>query len=251
MDWGFESPLRHISSDIYNVDMLEKVVFITKPKREKLFFTKPKIGINFVPNAQCTNNCLFCKPNIPAMKKLLRTDVTINKEYSNDRIVEDILKIYKKNKNCSEVVITGTIGEPLLFFDKLVDIISKIKEKIKLPVRLNTNGQIETASNLKSKNGAILLEKSGLDSVAISLNAINSKDYNFICQPRNKNIFNEVVKFIRACNKIKIKTFISFVDYSKSNKYNKLPQIDIQSIEKFAKNIGLKKEQILLRPIIE
>jgi wyosine [tRNA(Phe)-imidazoG37] synthetase (radical SAM superfamily) len=88
------------------------------------------------------------------------------------------------------------------------------------------------------------LEEAVLDFILISLNAVNSKDYCAICQPKVDDVFNHLLSFIRRANSSKIKMYVSFIlDCNKD---------DIQKKSKaaylaFALSLGLREEQILWR----
>ena len=226
-----------------------KIVYIATPNKNIAFSTK-RIAVNFIPYGSCTNNCIFCRPNIPAMEDLFNHKVILEKEIKNNEIISEVINLQKQNKDCTEIVITGSIGEPLLYLDKLIRLIQELKKLTTLSIRLNTNGQAEIIIPDKSlKEIATLLENSGLDSIAISLNAINKEDYKKLCQPKNDNSFESIIGFIKACNKTKIKTYISFVDYSKT--HPNWPEINKSEIEKFLNNLGIKENQIIYRPLIE
>lgn len=207
-----------------------------------------RIAILLVPNNECTNRCLFCEPNIPILEKIIGNKLTLYKEPSINQIIKEVKIIYNKNKDTTEIVIGGGIGEPLLRFNKLLKLILKLKKEISIPIRINTNGQ---ASAILSKysNAEIckFLEKAGLDSIMISLNAVTKKDYNTLCKPKLQTAFKSTVNFIKACNKSNIKTYISFIDYPKSLGY---PKLNKTKIKTFLTKLGLNKNQIIYRPII-
>lgn len=226
----------------------KKIAFSSAPNAKIVFCTK-KIIINFVPYGKCTNSCVFCGPNINAMKKITATDVLLKNKYSVDEMIKATIYVYKNGKNYSEIVITGTIGEPLLFFKKLLKLIKELKKNLPLPVRLNTNGQASVILSKPEKNICEKLKQVGLDAIAISLNAINNKDYNKLCKPKNKNAFGSVVRFIKAANNSGIKTYISFVDYTKE--HPEYPKINKIKIKRFCKTAGLENSQIIFRPMIE
>jgi len=232
-----------------NMTNLEKIAYVVNPSESIAFSTK-RIGVNFVPKGKCTNTCVFCKPNISYMKLLVNHDVVLDKEYSIEEMVGAVSKVYEENPDCSEIFISGTIGEPLLYFDKLVQFVSELKKKFPLRIRLNTNGQASSINTKYSSQQACeILERAGLDSVVISLNAINEKDYNFVCKPKNSGVFESVLDFIIASNQSRIETFVSFVDYSK--KYLDLPILDYAKIKDFCEDgLGIKESQIVYRPLI-
>lgn len=229
--------------------MSKEIAYIASPS-DKLAFVSKRIGVNFVPRGECTNKCVFCKPNIPAMRKLVGREVLLSQEHSVEEMAHAVSDAYTEASDCSEIIITGTIGEPLLYLDKLLQLIPEVKRRTSLPVRLNTNGQATVIRpEYSSQEVCEMLESSGLDSVAISLNAINEKDYNLVCRPEHPGSFDSALDFIRASSKSGIETFVSFVDYSETHK--ELPRLDKRKIKSFCETLGIPEHQIIYRPIIE
>lgn len=230
-------------------DNLEKIAYVVNPSKEIAFSTK-RIGVNFVPRGRCTNRCVFCEPNISSIKAVINHDIVLDRDYSVEEMLRATLKVYEENSDCSEIFISGTIGEPLLYFDKLAQLISQLKRKIPLPIRLNSNGQA-TIINSKYSSFELCerLQEAGLDSVVVSLNAVNERDYNLVCKPKLSGAFESVLDFIRASVQSKIETFVSFVDYPRG--YLELPVLDKSKIKYFCKNeLGVKDSQIIYRPLI-
>jgi len=228
---------------------LEKLVYIASPS-EKIAFSSKRIGVNFVPHGECTNRCVFCAPNIPAMEKVVDHEVLLKDDYTVDEMVEAALKAYEQNPDCSEIIITGTIGEPLLYFDRLLEFIPRIKSKTSLPVRLNTNGQATLIlPEYSSQEVCQMLEKAGLDSVAVSLNATNEEDYNLLCKPKRPHAFDSVIDFVKASSKSKIETYASFIDYYQT--HPDFPRLDKKQVREFCEMLGVPEDHIIYRPIIE
>lgn len=232
-----------------NSKNLEKIVYIVSPSKN-IAFSNKRICVNFVPCGSCTNRCIFCAQNISAMEKVVDHEVLLKEDYTINEMVNATLKVYKQNPDCSEIIITGTIGEPLLYFDKLVKFIQRIKSKTSLPIRLNTNGQATLIlPGYSSQEVCLMLEKAGLDSVVISLNAINLEDYNKLCKPKQHNAFDSVLDFIKNACQSQIETYVSFVDYSKT--HPDFPSLNKKQIKKFCESIGVSEDHIVYRPIIE
>jgi len=208
-----------------------------------------RIGILFVPNSKCTNSCLFCGPNVPILEKMVDHKLILSKAPSVRGILADVKKLYAKNKDTTELCIGAGIGEPLLYFNTLLKLISELKKEIPVPIRLNTNGQATAIlPEYSTKKISDLLQKSGLNSIMISLNSINEKDYNKLCNPKFQNAFKSTISFIKACNKSKINTIVSFVDYPASLGY---PILNKKKIDVFRIKIGLNKDQIVYRPYFQ
>lgn len=218
---------------------------------DKIAFESKRIVVNFVPYGRCTNRCIFCTPNIPAIKQAVNADVLLSRSYPLDDMVQAVSDAHQQNPDCKEVVITGTIGEPLLFLTKLLDFIPRIKQATSLPVRLNTNGQASrifypqyTALQVSKR-----LETAGLDSVVVSLNAVTEVDYNFLCRPRFHNAFMSVLEFVRIVQSTRIETYVSFVDYSKT--HPDYPPLNKQVIRGFGRFMGIQSNHIIFRPLLE
>lgn len=224
-------------------------MYIASPSG-KIAFSSKRISVNFVPRGDCTNRCVFCAPNIPAMEKAVDHEVLLKEDYTVDEMVEATSKAYAQNSDCSEIVITGTIGEPLLYFDRLLEFIPRIKRKTSLPVRLNTNGQATLIlPEYSSQEVCQMLEVAGLDSVVVSLNATNEKDYVRLCNPKQPGAFDSVLDFVKTSTKSKIGIYVSFVEYSKI--HPDFPSLDRSKIKEFCEMLGIPEDRIVYRPIIE
>jgi TatD family-associated radical SAM protein len=205
--------------------------------------------INLIGKYACTNNCIFCtrprkqkdigKPNI--YEKKAESLLYLSKSPSVARILNEIKKNIRSDDK--EIAIIG-LGEPLIYFDKILKLIKSIKSKYKIKVRIDTNGQIECYH----KDAASKLEEAGLDEIRISLNAVNNNDYDKICRPKRKDAYKKLLKFIDDCNESKIKTFISFVMGFKINGISSKPE---KEYIKFAKRLGINKENIILRVFVK
>jgi len=246
-----------------------KTTYVTVPTEEDIIGTKPKfipyqyystkegtqfrsekrIVAIFVPYSECTNRCIFCSPNIPVMEELVKHKLTLNREFSVDEMMNDMKGVYERNRDSSEIVIGGGIGEPLLYFNKLPKLISRLKKEIPLPIRVNTNGQASVILPQYSTDDVCkILEGAGLDSIMISLNAVNEKNYNILSQPKLERAFKSTVEMIKVCNESKLETYVSFLDYSEARP--NYPKLDKNEIKSFLQPLGLKEEQIVYRPFI-
>lgn len=222
-------------------------VYIAKPNNS-YFFTKPKLGIGFVPKGACTNNCVFCKPNIEAMEAINPNTPHITpRKYSTEEYAQRVIEELGKGKDVDEIVITGIIGEPLLYYKDLKALIRRLREISSLPIRLNTNGQASLITHKSPNEVANELSDIGLTTVTVSLNAINEADYQQLCQPKMKGAFQDTVAFVKACRNTPLHTQISFVDYSGQEK--DWPAINKESVYQFAeKQLGIGKDDVIFRP---
>jgi TatD family-associated radical SAM protein len=232
-----------------NSDNFKKLAYIVQPD-EKIAFSGKRIAVNFVPYGRCTNQCVFCSPNIKAIEKIAGHEVLLKRDYELDELIEEVVKSYDLNSDCSEIIITGTIGEPLLYFDRLLKFIKKIKKRISLPVRLNTNGQANIIlTQYSSLQACRMLEEAGLDSAVISLNAIYKKDYEILCKPKQSGAFESVLDFIKYLSQTRIEAYVSFVDYTKT--FPNLPFLDKNKINNFCSKLGINEGHVIYRPIID
>ena len=223
-------------------------VYLAAPSKD-YFFAKPKLGIGFVPNGACTNDCVFCRPNVDAMQKVNEGApiITPGKFSVQDYLtrVDSLLK-QGGGEPPDEIVITGVIGEPLLYYKNLLDLIRGLKKISALPVRLNTNGQAALITRKPAETVAQELNEAGLDTLAISLDAINENDYNIVCQPKLKGAFQSVLDFIKA-GMGKINTVLTFVDYAGHKP--EWPILDKDAIHRYAEeNFHLPQANVIFRP---
>jgi TatD family-associated radical SAM protein len=223
-------------------------VYIAEPS-EAFFFDKPKLGIGFVPNGACTNECIFCEPNIPAMEKQNpETPHRAPRKYTVTEYTSRVMELLDRRPEIDEIVITGIIGEPLLFLDNLTELLASLKKRSALPIRLNTNGQASVITNQKSEEVAQRLKQAGLDKVAISVNAVSENDYNQLCRPKLQGAYDSVIEFIRASKAAGLNIALSFVDYSKYRQ--DWPAIKKEEVYRFAEQFGLTKDDVIFRPYI-
>jgi len=146
----------------------------------------------------------------------------------------------KVDKKLVEEFVFCGIGEPLLYLDKVLGITKHIKKEYHKPVRINTNGQAYLI--YPNRNVADELEQSGVNSVSVSLNTLDSEAYKMLHKPRHMEAFDSVLKFVKDCNASKIYTMVSFLEF---------PKIIRQKVLEFAKSLGLKEEQVRFRPFIK
>ena len=144
-------------------------------------FKKPKLTYLFLEltNA-CNLNCIHCGSDCSTLKKT----------FLNYQLISDLLNEVAENYNPREIMICITGGEPLLHSD-LEKIIKLAKEKGFL-VGMTTNATL--VSEEKAKN----LSKSGLDTIAVSLDGIGKTHDKF----RNvNNSFEKAIEGIRNFQK--------------------------------------------------
>ena len=172
---------------------------------------------------KCTNKCTFCIRNT---KDSIGNsgNLWLEKEPSYDEIIKELnlidLSKYK------EIVFCG-YGEPMFRLNDIIDISKFIKKNYKVPIRINTNGH----ANLIHKKDITYMLENLIDSISISLNAKNSKQYEEHCIPVfGDKTYNEVLDFAIKCKKYIPKVTLSVV--------NIISDEDIKECEKIVNDIG-------------
>ena len=122
---------------------------------------------------RCSNRCDFCIRN--------NGDGAYGSAslwLSHEPSVEEIIKsIDASNPNqYSELVFCG-YGEPTERLEDLIEVAKHVKEKYALKIRINTNGH----SSLIHKFDTAPMYAEVIDTVSISLNAPNAKEYDRVC----------------------------------------------------------------------
>lgn len=182
---------------------------------------------------RCTNSCVFCN------KKLLQQAVNVSLELTKEPTSKEIISELDKAKPKGEIVFCG-VGEPLLRINTVLDVCRYAKER-DIKTRLNTNGQAYLIH--PERNVALELKEAGLDSIFISLNALDRNEYEKKCRPsfymkKKYNVQKQVMKFAKDCKKNKLKTTLTFVDC----KLNK------EACQKLAQKLNVKSK---IRPLLE
>lgn len=173
---------------------------------------------------RCSNRCDFCIRNygdgVGDSENLW-----LDREPTVDETVQDILK---NVSGCKELVFCG-YGEPLMRLDDVIAVIKAVKPKIGIPIRINTNGQadlIHGRQTAKDLEGLV-------DTVSISLNAPNAKEYEEICHSDyGEKAYVAMLKFAADCKKYIPNVAFSVVDV--------MDQDDIEKCRKIAEDIGVK-----------
>ncbi len=171
----------------------------------------------------CTNSCVFCL-------RSQKDDVCGAEMWHDDKFtLDDVIEQFKKYSPTPKQVVFCGYGEPFLKKDMMKEFAQYLrKNHPEIKIRVNTNGH----ANAIYKTNVAEEFKDLLDEASISLNSDNSEQYNEICQPIIENAFEEVKKFIAACNEVGIKTVASIV-----TGFDKR-EINIENCEKIAKSLG-------------
>lgn len=160
---------------------------------------------------KCNNDCEFCIRNhgdgIEGYKLWLKKEPT----------VEEIKTELKDAERYQEVVFCG-FGEPLFRIDDLIEVAKFLKSK-NIKTRINTNGQAELIT--KRKDTALRL-KGLIDTINISLNGIDAKDYVKACRPREgEKAYYAMLDFTKECVKYIPEVIMSVVDVIGAEKIEK------------------------------
>lgn len=162
---------------LFGVGQIDQAAKIAYPIRNALYLN--------ITN-RCSNRCVFCAKfrDFAVKGHQLKLD--------HEPDVAEILAAIGDPTRYEEVVFCG-YGEPLLRLDTLVAVARQLKSQ-GVRIRVNTDG---LANLVHGRN--ILPELEGLvDSLSVSLNASNARQYQQLCQsPFGENAFSAVTDFIR------------------------------------------------------
>jgi len=200
--------------------------------------------VNIIPHYSCINDCLFCsrprdgredvhQQNIYEQKA--GTSLYLAKLPSVDAIVHAIEQDIQVTD--TELAFVG-LGESLQFLPTVLAVLKYVKGRYGIKTRVDTNGLV----TCRYPNAAEQLAHC-LDEIRISLNAINSDEYNVLCRPRPHDAFKHLTSFVRQIIDVKIDTHVSFVaDFSLSRTREEYTQ--------FAESLGIQKNHIIFRDYI-
>lgn len=172
---------------------------------------------------RCSNACVFCirkdEPTVNGVDELW-----LEREPTEEEIFEDILK--RDLNQYNELVFCG-YGEPSYRLDEICRIAKAVKKIYPIKTRLNTNGH----GNLIFKEDITPQLEGAFDTVSISLNAKNKKEYNDLCRPVFDNAFEALLDFGR-----KAKAYANVV----FTIVNILSEEDQEACRKICASIGTK-----------
>ncbi|MBN2121560.1 radical SAM protein [Candidatus Micrarchaeota archaeon] len=203
--------------------------------------------VNSVGNYACINSCRFCgrKAAMEGRPNIYEKKAGGNLYLPRAPLAEDILPLAKeriRKRMPDEIVFVG-LGEPLLNFPAVCDSIRGLRAfGYSGEISLNTNGAVARWGNMPAQ-----LKGAGLDSVRISVNAVNNVEYNKLCRPKDKDAFLRVCRFLQECAKCGIEVFASFVVGFEEGKIKTKP---FRHYRAFALMLGVELPNILRREYV-
>lgn len=172
---------------------------------------------------KCSNACDFCVRNL---KDALYNDLWLQREPDLHEILDDI---FSRNLNKYNQLVFCGFGEPLERIDIVLQVCKRVKEKYKIPIRINTNGQ---ANKIHDRDVTVEF-KSIVDSISISLNAGNSEEYDKICHSIfGKDAFEAILDFTSKCKAVIEDVQLSIVDC--------LPKEQIEQCKNISNKLGVR-----------
>lgn len=176
---------------------------------------------------RCSNACTFCvrtkHDNVNG-----EDDLWLEREPTVDEIKQDFMT--RDLDKYNQVVFCG-YGEPTERFDDLISVAKWLKSiKPDMPIRINTNGQ----ANLINDRDVTPDMEGIIDTVSISLNAPNAKEYQELCISRyGEEAFSKLQEFAVLSKKYVGEVVFSVVDKT-------MPPEDIEACRNIAEKCGVK-----------
>lgn len=111
----------------------------------------------------------------------------------------------------------------------IIEVCKEVKKKSSIPIRINTNGH---ANMFYAKDITPLL-KGLVDSISISLNAKNAKEYQDICQSDyGEEAYDGMLDFAARCKEYVPEVILTVVDV--------MDREDIEACRRIAHRVGVK-----------
>lgn len=174
----------------------------------------------------CTNSCVFCL-------RSQKDDVCGHEMWHDDNYtLDDIIEQFNGFKSSAKEVVFCGYGEPFLKKDMMKEFCKYLRKNYpELKIRVNTNGH----ANAIYKTNIAEEFKGLIDSVSISLNSDNSKEYDEICKPKIENAYEAMKDFARSCKAAGIDVSMSIV-----TGFDNVHKINVENCRKIADEIGAK-----------
>jgi len=173
---------------------------------------------------RCPCDCVFCiRQNGDSVGDA--QSLWLEREPTLEEIIDEFEKTDKTG--CPEVVFCG-YGEPLSRLDVVLDTCKYIRRNSDMKIRINTNGLSDL---INGKPTAPLLE--GLvDTVSVSLNASNKKEYLRLTRPAyGEKSFEAMLKFAWECKKYVPNVVFTVVDV--------ISEEEIEACRQLAQKMGI------------
>ena len=179
---------------------------------------------------KCNCNCEFCLRRGKAEGSIYTEDsLWLEREPTREEALESFLG----RDVCSyrEIVFCG-YGEPTYRLDVILWLVDQLKERFgeQLPsVRINTNGH---ANLIQGRNVCPEL-KGRIDTLSISLNAVNAADYVALCHPiQGEEAYQAMLDFAKEAAAYVPNVVMTIVDKDKT-------QEEIQTCYDIAEELGV------------
>ena len=176
--------------------MIEKTMTITYEVEDGLYINMTN---------RCSNSCTFCIRN-NGNGAYGSDSLWLSHEPSVDEVMASVFA--RDLSSYKEIVFCG-YGEPTYRLEDARTVALKIKERYpSMRIRMNTNGQSDL---IHGKETAMLFE-GAFDSVGISLNTPNAKEYVEICRPIfGEAAFDSLLKFAERLKRYVPEVLLSVV----------------------------------------
>ncbi|MBU3156520.1 TatD family nuclease-associated radical SAM protein [Clostridium estertheticum] len=161
------------------------------------------IYVNLTNNCPCS--CTFCLRNTKEMAK--SNSLWLDTEPTAQQVIEEFEKYDLTQFN--EIIFCG-FGEPLTRLDDLIDVAKYLKNRSSNnPIRINTNG----LADLVNKKETATFFKDLINTVSISLNASNAKEYLRLTRSKfGIESYDAMLKFAISCKEYVPNVVMTVVD---------------------------------------
>jgi len=142
------------------------------------------LGVDIVPFATCTYDCIYCQAGRTKFKTVTRKSF-----FELPQIKQELEEALKRNKDLRYITFSGS-GEPTLNKD-IGKIISMIKDLTSIPIALITNGSLLFHEDVRS-------ELRDVDMIMPSVDAPTDELFRQINRPHRDLDFRRMIKGIQA-----------------------------------------------------
>lgn len=197
-------------------DEINKIKYITHKRR----FDNRHLGLTINPTLHCNFACPYCfegnHPNI----------------YMTDQVEDDIIKYIKAHNNAKSIHITWFGGEPLLAFDRIVSLTTRIKE-----LKLNYKAGMITNGYLFNESIASQLSDLDIKNIQITIDGDEKSHDSRRYLKSGKGTFQKIVDNISLLEKVAPKVRVTIrVNIDDTNK-NDFIEVFNYFKEKFSQKI--------------